>query len=357
MTSNWKTLVHPDEALLVLGSLNAHPQDRKIERSDVRPVQAIFHGEEASPVPFFDSWGKFGASSFAWHPEQPHILYFATDSGVDATNELLKIDLQEQRVTELPVAGLLDVHEMTVIGETLWLSNTASDELVAFDLLQERVSRRIGLSVQGTTPKITTHSTEPPNGKPEVVDRFHCNQVFEGTDGDLYALVHYAVGKQLVRRATQKLVKRQGNGGIINLTTGVATPLGLKQPHSVRKVDDCYWVLNSGRSTVNVYSPDWALLEAFPSRGWCRGGNVSQRLGLFYVGISEIRKRYLDLVPDSQLAPNMLQPISVETGVPVGEMRLSGLEQVNDVYVVSKWIAQSLLELQTSDIELIQPAV
>ena len=357
MTSDWKNLVHPDEALLVLGSLNAHPQDRKIGRSDVRPVQAIFHGEEASPVSFFDSWGKFGASSFAWHPERPHILYFSTDSGVDATNELLKIDLKEKRVTELPVAGLLDVHEMTVIGETLWISNTASDELVAFDLSREQVSRRIKLSVQGTTPKITAHLTEPPSGKPEVVDRFHCNQMFEGIEGDLYALVHYAVGKQLVRRATQKLVKRQGNGGVINLNTGVVTPLGLKQPHSVRKVDGHYWILNSGRSAVNVYSPDWGLQKTFSSRGWCRGGNVSQRLKLFYVGISEIRNRYLDLVPASQLAPNMLQPISVETGLPAGEMRLSGLEQVNDVYVVSKWTAQSLLELQTSDLELIQPAV
>lgn len=357
MTSDWKTLVHPDEALLVLGSLNAHPQDRKIERSDVRPVQAIFHGEGGCPVPFFDSWGKFGASSFAWHPERPHMLYFATDSGVDATNELLKIDLQEQRITQLPVTGLLDVHEMTVIGETLWISNTASDEVVAFDLSRERVSRRIGLSVQGITPKITACSTESQSGKPEVVDRFHCNQIFEGIEGDLYALVHYAVGKQLVRRATQKLVKRQGNGGVINLTTGVVTPLSLKQPHSVRKVRGYYWVLNSGRSAVNVYSRDWVLQETFSSRGWCRGGDVSQRLGLFYVGISEVRKRYLDLVPASQLAPNMLQPISVETGMPAGEMRLFGLEQVNDVYVVSKWTAQSLLELQASHMEVVRLAV
>ena len=357
MASKLEQLVHPDEALIVLGSLNAHPQDRKIKRSEVRPVQVMFHGEDSRPATFFDSWGKFGASSFAWHPEKPHVLYFATDSGVEATNELLKIDLQEQRVTRIPVTGLLDVHEMAVIGDTLWISNTATDEAVAFDLTRERVSRRISLSVQQTTPKITTHSDEPLNDKPEVVDRFHCNQAFEGFEGDLYALVHYAVGKQLVRRATQKLVKRQGNGGVINLSTGVATPLDLRQPHSVRKVGDRYWILDSGRSMINVYSPDWVLQDTFSSRGWCRGGSVSQKLGLFYAGISEIRKRYLDLVPASQLAPNMVQVISVETGESFGEILLSDIEQVNEVYVVSKWTAQALLKLQAPDAELVRPAI
>ena len=357
MTSNWKNLIHPDEALLVLGSLNAHPKDRKIDRSDVRPVQAIFPEEGICPVPFFDSWGEFGASSFAWHPEQPETVYFVTDSGINRANELLEINLRERRVKELRAPGLLDVHEMTMIGDTLWISNTALDEVVAFDLPSKRVSRRVGLSVRGTTPKITTHITEPRGGSPEVVDRFHCNQVFEGFDGDLYGLVHYAVGKQLVRRATQKVVKRRGNGGIINLTTGKVTPLGLKQPHSVRKVRGQYWVLNSGRSEIHVYDTGWVLQNTFASRGWCRGAATSDTLGMFYAGISEIRKRYLDLVPVDQWSPNMLQPIFVDTGNPAGEILLSDLEQVNEVYVVSKWTAQSLLKLRASDIELIQTAV
>jgi hypothetical protein len=54
---NLSSLMHADEALLVLGSLNANTQDRylALARSEVKPVQLIEHSGIWS-IPFFDSW-------------------------------------------------------------------------------------------------------------------------------------------------------------------------------------------------------------------------------------------------------------------------------------------------------------
>lgn len=337
-------LVHPDEALVVLGSLNAHPQDRKLDRSGVRPVQVVLP-EGVYPVAAFDSWGQFGVSSMAWHPGRPEVLYFVTDSDTETGDELFKVDLSGGQAVKLPAVGLRDVHEMAAVGETLWISNTGTDEAVAFDLVRERTMRRVRLTVQGATPGVTVHA-EPDDYWPEVVDKFHCNQVFEGLDRDLHALVHYTAGKQLVRRATNKLIKRRGNGGVINLANGRAIPLGLRQPHSVRVVDGTYWVLDSGRSAINVYGPDWVPQRTLSSEGWGRGASTSKKQGLFYVGVSEIRERYLDAVPDFQRSPNMVLPICVGTGKPAGKIPLADLEQVNDVRVLPRESALALLDLR-----------
>lgn len=338
-------LVHPEEALVVLGALNAHPRDRRLDRSEVRPVQVVF-AEGVRPVPFFDSWGQFGISSVSWRPERPEVLYFTTDCDTETGDELLKVDLREKRTTKLPVAELSDVHETAAVDGTLWISNTATDEAVAFDLDRGRVTRRVRLSVRGATPEVTIHA-EDDGYRPEAADKFHCNQVFEGLDGNLYVLVHYAAGRQLVRRAANKLVKRQGNGGVINLSTGRNVPLDLRQPHSVRVVGESYWVFDSGRFTINVYDAGWTLREKISSEGWGRGAGVSRRLGLFYAGVSAIRERYLDMVPNSQRSPNMVLPISIESGKPVGRVPLANLEQVNEVHVIQRRIALALIELQT----------
>ena len=53
-----------------------------------------------------------------------------------------------------------------------------------------------------------------------------------------YILVHYASGNlQLIRRTVRRLAKRQIRpGGVINLTTGQVASLGLKEPHTYRKI-------------------------------------------------------------------------------------------------------------------------
>lgn len=332
------TLTSPDEAILILGSLNAKPQDRTLERPAVRPVQVLADGG-VRPVPFFDSWGELGVSSVAWHPGYPTLLYACTGT------ELVRIDLDSRDVTRIEVPNLWDVHEMTLIGDTLWLANTGSDEAIAFDLAEKRVSRRMSLSVDSSAAKFAVRSTEDENGEVEVVDKFHCNQIFDGFDGELYALVHHVSGKQLIRRIGRKLIKNQGNGGVVNLDTGQPVPLGLKGPHSVEKVGEEYWVCDSGRATLNVYDRTWTLRETLPTRGWGRGCSYAASLGLFYAGVSETRKRYLGMGMKVQRSPNMVRVFSAEKRTPLADVELSNIEQVNNVYVIPKYVAYALLEL------------
>jgi len=353
---NWQQLIHPSEAVVVLGSLHAFLQDSTLERSKVKSVQVIF-GDEAHHAPFFDPWGERGIISLACHPEQPAILYVATST------KLLKVDLQKPAVVDFEIPNLRDIHELTVIEDTLWIANTQGDEAVAFDIERERVSERVNLAIYGSTPKVIATAEDEGDVRYEdddrelvvderdVLDKFHCNQVFEGFDGNLYALVHYVLGNQLrvtqlARRVARKVLKRQANGGVINLTTGQAIPLGLKGPHTVRKVGEEYWICDSANSQINVYNPNWILKETIPSKGWVRGADVSEPLGLYYMGISEFRRRYLVVNPTVQQTPNMVQAISMETKAPVGELVLSGVEQVTAVYVIPREVALAMVELQ-----------
>jgi len=333
--------LHPDEALLVLGALNGQLQDRYLERSEVRPVQVV-DGRGVRPVPFFDSWGEFGVSSLASRPAAPMVLYVTTGP------DLLKVDLSEGSVTELGVPKLRSVHEMTVVGDTLWLANTRFDEVVAFDLAEERVVSRLGFTAPDSALDSEAHNALPETGETaeEVVKKFHCNQVFVGFDGELYGLVHHVSGKQLVRRVAQKLIKNHGNGGLISLRDGCGVSLKLKGPHTVRKVRGEYWVFDSGRYTINVYDKGWSLRRTLSTTGWGRGASISERLDVFYAGVSEMRRRYSGARKSRKDIPNMVLAFSMETGEPLGRTVLSGIEQVNNVYTVSREVARALLDLE-----------
>lgn len=333
-------LIHPDEALLVLGSLNANPQDRYLERSEVRPVQVIDRFGIRS-VPSLNDLGQLGVSSLAWHANEPSDLYLTTG------DDLIKVELSKRRIVRLEAPGLRDVHEMTIVRDTLWLANTGSDEVIAFDVSRGGVSKRINLAGRDRAPGAKADAAQPERGdRVRVVDRFHCNQVFEGFDGELYVLVHHVSGKQLVRRVAQKLIKSQGDGGVIGLNNGHAIPLGLKGPHTVRKVGGDYWVFDSGKATLNVYGPSWTLKRKLGTEGWGRGGSTSERQSAFYAGVSETRKRYLRLSRSGDRTPNMVQVFSTETRASTGRIVLSKIEQVNNVYTVSASIARGLLELE-----------
>jgi hypothetical protein len=164
----------------------------------------------------------------------------------------------------------------------------------------------------------------------------------------LYALVHHVTGKQLIRRIAEKFIKSQGNGGVINLSTGRVVPLRLRAPHSVRKVRGDYWLCDSGNATVNVYSPEWELKETIRAKGWGRGADTSEALGTFYLGISATRRRYLNVVSSGRKVPNMVQVLSVADGSPVGEVEFSAIEQINNVYTIPREMAAALLDLRTN---------
>lgn len=345
--NEWGSLIHPDEALLVLGSLHAFPQDRRLERSRVRPVQIIMDGE-VHRASCFDSWGEWGVISMAPHPQASGILYLATET------ELFKVDLARQHVVDYGIPDLRDLHELTMVKDTLWLANTGLDQIVAFDIAREHVTKRVNLSAYGSSPKISSHLVEDEDDQrqlagdvKEEAERFHCNQVFEGFEGDRYVLVHYTLGNsQLLRRAARRLMGRQGNGGVVNVSTGESVHLGLKGPHTLRKVRGDYWVCDSGRSRISVFGPDWTQRGTISSRGWVRGAAASEALGLFYLGVSQFRRRYLALNPTVPQVPNMVQAISMQTGETLGELTLWGVERVTNVYVIPRDTAAAMLDLR-----------
>jgi hypothetical protein len=321
------------EALVVVGSQAAHRADRSLGRSDICPVQ-VFIGDRVEPVPALDR-GEFGMSSLAFRGDGT--VYGS--SGAD----LFRVDLCRGRVTDLDVAGLKDVHEMTEIDGILWLANTGCDEAVAFDPATGTVVRRVAL---GPAPGDNVAPVPDRDGEGETVDRFHANQIVRALDGRLYILAHHANGKQIVKLVAKRLIKMQGNGGLVDLESRAAEALSLNGPHSVQVIaPDEQWICDSRAGVLRIYDRDWREQEQVACAGWGRGVSVSELTATLYVGISAIRKRYLHAIPTSQHSANMVQAFDIARRAIVGEALVPHVESVNNVYCVSRETAEALLEI------------
>jgi len=332
MSSNIDLLPLQDK-VLVLGAQCAHPEDRHLNRAEIKPVQLIANGK-ITPIPFFDAWGRVGVSSLTWHPERPLIWYITTG------NDLIRLDLVQQQTRELDVPNLRDVHELTCIGDVLWIANTAMNEVIAFDLGEERVVKRQSLLPFAEQVEIKSDNRHK---RVEIVERFHCNQVFVDYSGEYYCLVHHVKGKQSIRRTPNQVLKKQGNGGILKLATGEKHLLNLVGPHHVYRIDGCYWVFDSGKAAVNIYDECWHLRDVVPTLGWGRGAALSGVSGLFYAGISPLRKRYFGLVQGGRQGECYVEVFDTRQRKSLGSVRLSHIEQVNNLYLLSDRQVEELL--------------
>ena len=326
-------LINPDKQILVIGSLNANPADREISREQIKTMQLIDENEQVVPVNFFNGWGDLGMSSMAFHPSDPFTLYLASSS------ELFKFDLKGKKYDKLDIPNLTDVHEISMIGQKIWISNTKHDEIVSFDIISNKVSERINLS--------DFKSNAPEEGEDEadveVVDKFHCNLIFEGYEGDLYILVHHTSGRQLMKRIAQKFIKSQGNGGVVNISKRKRYPLNFKAPHSVRKINQQYWAFDSGHFELKVYDRNWNFLRTIDTKGFGRGGDLDSTNNNYYGGVSETRKRYLGLFPGGEAVPNMVQVFNTKDYKLIGSVKIPNVEQINNVYCLQKDVADLLL--------------
>lgn len=326
--------IGPDEALVVVGALATKPADRHLERHEISPVQ-VFTADGVEPVRALDC-GQYGMSSLVIRP----------DAGMaygSSGDDFFRLDLDDGKVTDIEIADLKDSHEVTEIDNTLWIANTGRDEAVAFDLETGKVARRVPVrSVRGNEP-----AAAPAVGAGETVDKFHANQITRGLDGKLYVLVHHVDGKQIVKYVAQRLVKMQGNGGVIEIETGRPVALALSGPHSIEAVGpDEQWICDSRAGVLRVYDRDWREQAQIPCAGWGRGVSVSRapgNTGTVYVGISAIRKRYLQVIPTSQHSQNMVQAFDVARRALIGETLVPNVETINNVYVVSRATAERLL--------------
>lgn len=343
---NVSDLVSSKEAVLVFGSLNAKEEDRYHDRANIEPVQVFVDGE-VRQIPYFNDWGDLGVSSMAMamvNGSEPE-LYLTT--GADLVRLRL---IGSAEIAHFDIPSLRDVHEMTIINSTLWLANTGYDEAVGFDLREEKVSSRIKLEKFRLKTSATDRAATQDSGSYEEVDHFHCNQVFEGIDGKLYALVHHATGRQLITRIAKKLIKKQGDGGVVDLQSGRGIQLWLKAPHTVRIVNGEYWVFDSGNKTMNIYDAEWNLKRRVATAGWGRGAGLSNDMELFYAGMSEKRKRYQQ--PGDDSGGNIVQVFRTSDGECVGQLPISsGIEQINNIYIIPRTQALALLALQYSNVE------
>jgi hypothetical protein len=322
-----KNLFPEDWVLLILGSLNAKKADRRLDRKAIIPMQAVCNGK-IIPIDYFNYWGELGISSIAWNDRDPDTIYLTT--GVD----LISLDLKGKKLNDLNVSGLLDVHELTFFDDQIWLANTGKDEIVVFETDQKKVSNRIPLSIFEKKMK-SDEKIEHDHLNQEFVDKFHCNQAFKGYDGNIYTLVHHVSGKQTIKMWKQRLIKSQGNGGVMNITTGKYFFLKLKAPHSIRMLHNQYWVLDSGHFTLNIYDTHWKLQKTLITSGWGRGADFSSENQYFYVGISAKRQRYLDLLPGKKQNPNMVQIFDSTSHQLKGEFVVPNVEQINNLYLVT----------------------
>jgi len=330
-----KSLIPPNNALLVFGALNVNKEDRELSIKTLKPVQIIID-DEIKPVLFFKSWEVVTISAMAYHPNDSMVIYITKGKG------LLKIDLHKGSSQFFDISNLKDVHEITVIDNILWIANTRYNEAVAFDILLEKVINRVNLF---SLNAFREYKDKQEDSDIDVVDKFHLNQIFKGIDGELYGLVHHVYGKQLIKHLKYKKIKLHGNGGVINLSNGQLIPLNLKSPHTVRVIQNNYWLFDSGNFTINIYSSDWVLKEIIKTNGYGRGADLSNEVALFYAGISKIRKRYLRFIKFPVVGKNMVQIFSVKKRKPLGEIELDSIEQINNVYLVNREVGSALLKL------------
>lgn len=329
-------LISDDKRILVIGSLNANPADRAISRDNIRSMQIIDEREAIHEVAFFKSWGELGMSSLCYHERDPYTLYIASSS------EVFKFSLKDQSYVKLDIPNLTDIHEITMIGNKIWISNTKHDEIVSYDIELNKIGERINL----TDFKSNTPEEGESEDDVEVVDKFHCNLIFEGYEGDLYILVHHTSGRQLMKRIAQKFIKSQGNGGVVNISNRKRHPLNFKAPHSVRKINNQYWVFDSGHFELKVFDKNWNYLRTLDTKGFGRGGDLDKDRNIYYGGVSETRKRYLGLFPGGEAVPNMVQVFAVNEYKQIGSIKIPNIEQINNVYCLQKDVADLLLNFK-----------
>ena len=94
-----------EQPVLMLGSLNAHIDDRTLRKSDLISAQ-LFENNSVTPLHYFNGWGESGLSSIDWIPEQANIFYITTGS------DLIKLDLVKKTKEELPIDKIKDIHEI-----------------------------------------------------------------------------------------------------------------------------------------------------------------------------------------------------------------------------------------------------
>lgn len=322
--------------VLVVGSQNVKEEDRFLVRSDIRPVQLLRDGQ-FHPIPYFDEIGEFGVCAITWDPNKPYVLYYSTG------DNFVRLDLKDRIPNEIEIEGLGGVHEVDYIDGLIYIANTRFDEIIVFNPLNDRVSKRITLA--DLTIKEFELRRKATEGK--VVDKYHCNQIFKGFDENIYFLAHHVTGRQFFQKIAGALLKNQGSGGVFNLNDSIAHNLSLKAPHSVTKVKGMeYWVFNSAYSTIQIHNKSWKQIDELEMSGFGRGACLSPNNSLLFAGVSPPRKRYIEFFKNQKRTfSTKVDVFSTDEKNCIETINISNMEQVSNLYLLSEDQVEHLLML------------
>lgn len=310
--------------LLILGSRNSNPADQKLKRNEIRPVQILQKNGSLNAINFFNHWGDVGVSSMAWQSSLQDEIF------VSVNNEIRRLNFKTGEFNTLDISNINDLHDINIIDDSLWISNTEKDEIIEYDVKNNRVIHRISLD------RYRDDSNELPSDAKKAKDRFHCNQIFKNYDDDLCVLIHHVSGWQYYRILIEKLVKNQGDGGVINLDKEKVIPLKLQSPHSLRMINENYWVQDSGDFTTKIYNKEWQFISAIKNGGFGRGVDFSESDGTVYIGLSATRKRYLKIIPFGEYHLNRILMIDLSANSKSGEIPVYHIEQLDNVYILNE---------------------
>jgi hypothetical protein len=309
--------------LLILGSQNVKEADQELSRDQIYPVQILHKDKRITPVHFFNNWGDVGVSSIAWHPNVKNKLF------ISINDEIRLLDTKTKKFEILDLGQINDLHDINFIDGELWISNTEYDEAIKFDVKTNEVTERRSLHT----------FREQLDGRREnneiIKDRFHCNQVFKDYNGDLCVLIHSITGWQYYRQVMETLIRRQGDGGVINLDKKIIHRLKLQSPHSVRKINGEYWVQDSTDQTTKIFNSKWELKDSFTTGGFGRGVDFSEKDNLAYIGISATRKRYLRVIPTGGKHSNRIMITDIFSKRELETITIPNIEQLDNVYILN----------------------
>lgn len=322
----------PGSAIVVCGAANWQVQDRYLDWDTIAPLQVVLP-EGVLQCRWFDRYRDVGISCLIPHPDGGSVVF---TTGAD----LVRLRLDDGECEPLEIPELCDVHELTPTDTGVLVANTGRDEVIEVDLDAGMVRERRQLAPLRR------------RGRParalggEGIESFHLNQAF--SDGDrLMGLVHHIEGFRLFSHAHRRLTGH-GSGGLLDLRTGWRKDLRLHAPHTVRRRDKGWLLLNSGRKEMLLVTPEWECEGVIPTMGWGRGGALTKDGRFFFAGISGIRRRYARPGDSRWTGIEALDMASGDRW----SLQLPRIEQVNAVELCGRELAEALVALPTSSLSV-----
>lgn len=296
--------------MIVIGSINKNSIDNTLPRNKLNSFNLILDNKIIHLEKFKDI-GKYGINAIATLNKNE--FFYATYDSVFIYN------IKKKTSEKLNIPKLGDIHEIDIYNNHLWISNTDYNELVSINLNNNNI-KRINLE------EIIVRKFD---------QKFHVNQIFQNKNNQICCLVHHVDGNQTKRILSGKILKNQGNGGIINIETSKFYNLNLKSPHTVthHKLSKTYFIFDSGNFDLVQFDYDWKKISKLNINGFGRGACLSKNNpNILYACVSKARNRYLKFFDIEKQNENMVLTIDLNNFKIINSLTVPNVEQLSNIY-------------------------